>query len=241
MVVLIYANTDIIKQLYQQAHIIKLTSAPKSQSILPFETLGMTNRNDTQADHPNFRLMATVALPPGSWDPYRALDLNPNETVTCIGHARSKRQECRSQVSKNSRDKACQILNQLSTRTQKLDDLGAQLRELAQLLLCEAYHQTQADEIVNRWQCNLTFDLFTPPPSPILGLRTRPRTSATPDPTRRNTVHRMSLISPPPDNEPSAIESGNQRPSRGQRSFEGGADQNVDNPRQSANTTSRLR
>jgi hypothetical protein len=185
--------------------------------------------------------MSTFALLPSSWDPYGALGLNPNDRTTCIGHAKTKRRECHSRVSKDSRDKACEILNHLSTQAQSLDDLIPQLRDLAKLLLCKTYHQNQADEIVNRWQFNLTFELFTPSSSPILEVpRTRAGTGPAPNCTERNPTQRVKVITPPPDNEPSVADS--HRPSRTRGRSQVGANQNINNSaHQSANATARLR
>ena len=77
--------------------------------------------------------MAT--LPPTS-DPYTTLDINPYDWVTCIGHATTKRRECHSRVSKTCRDKACHILDQLSTGDQDVNVLVPYLRSLAKFFLC---------------------------------------------------------------------------------------------------------
>jgi hypothetical protein len=110
--------------------------------------------------------MFTVVFPPSNWDPYGTLGLNPNETVTCIGRVKTKKRECHNPISKDSRAKACHILNQLSTQTQNLDHLLPQLKNLAKLLLCKKSHQSQVYEIVQYWQSNLTLTVLTPPPSP---------------------------------------------------------------------------
>ncbi len=58
--------------------------------------------------------MATLSPLPPTWDPYTTLDINPYDRAICIGHATTKRRECHSRVLKISRDKACDILDQLS-------------------------------------------------------------------------------------------------------------------------------
>jgi hypothetical protein len=126
-----------------------------------------------------------IAGPPQSWAPCAILDLDPNLQKTCIGHANTKRRDCKNPVSKQSREKACFILRLVNALPRDSEAVTPYLMDLAKLLLCKRVHQDQASGIVDSWNLREPGALLSPPqspgftlPRPILGSSSPPSQAA---------------------------------------------------------------
>lgn len=104
--------------------------------------------------------MASVSLSRGLWDPYRVLDVDPNDPdCTCVGLAKSTKLRCQwpfdsRQFNAYQRATAVEILESMS----KMDPSNittAALYSLAQNTLCMDFHQWQADAKSRKWKAKI--------------------------------------------------------------------------------------
>ncbi|KFY10109.1 hypothetical protein V491_07808 [Pseudogymnoascus sp. VKM F-3775] len=90
-------------------------------------------------------------MSPRIWDPYSVLniiDRNSN-SATCVGKTRFDKR-CRWDISDANIREIRAILNERERKSPKFTK--KYLRTLAQLSLCEGYHQGQASEVIGAWE-----------------------------------------------------------------------------------------
>lgn len=91
------------------------------------------------------------------WDPRKILGLYPlAENFTCVGAAVSKgNSRCGLKISLGAREAASTILNSMDEEMGPVTPDDVLLR-LAKLLLCQNYHQCQANEKTQEWSAKIT-------------------------------------------------------------------------------------
>lgn len=104
--------------------------------------------------------MAPVSLSRHVWDPYRVLDVDPNDSnSTCVGLAKSTGYRCRwhfdsEQFNASQRDNAVNRLESMS-EMHPSDVTRAELYSLARNTLCRDFHQWQADAKSTEWKAKI--------------------------------------------------------------------------------------
>jgi hypothetical protein len=106
------------------------------------------------------------------WDPWRVF-LHSEHDGRCIGRT-NKARDCRNPINSASMQEATKKMIELARIPPRSPDVQSHLLRLASLRLCRRWHQSQSNEIVRRWNEQLS-RLFThvpeprgltPPPSP---------------------------------------------------------------------------
>jgi chromosome segregation ATPase len=108
--------------------------------------------------HPCWRQAAIIALGPVKytmatlkWDAYRYLNITSRDShgTSCAGYTKYG-QRCRWDISAKNFSRICSILDDFETKApaKAVSSLG----RLAQLSLCEKYHQSQASKKVGEWK-----------------------------------------------------------------------------------------
>ncbi|KAF2178616.1 hypothetical protein K469DRAFT_477655, partial [Zopfia rhizophila CBS 207.26] len=69
----------------------------------------------------------------------------------CVGYAPSCRRRCRNPIKQVNRASAFQLLEDLSYIDTSTTDINAKLHELAEFTLCLRYHQSQRNDMVEKW------------------------------------------------------------------------------------------
>lgn len=104
--------------------------------------------------------MAPVSLSRHVWDPYRVLDVDPNDSnSTCVGLAKTTGYRCRwhfdsEQFNASQRDNAVNRLESMSERHPS-EVTQAELYSLARNTLCRDFHQYQADAKSTEWKAKI--------------------------------------------------------------------------------------
>ena len=90
----------------------------------------------------------------GLWDPYAILNVINEDrgTLTCVGHAASKRRRCMNPLAASNRHMASTILDDIALKGPQSLSVERKLTKLAQLTLCVRYHQGQVGDMVYKWQ-----------------------------------------------------------------------------------------
>lgn len=92
--------------------------------------------------------------PKGQWNLRTVLGIDPlSENFTCIGMAVTKRDRCRLRLDCMDCMVANELLNVITAEETRRTSNG--LYRLARLLLCQEYHQYQADDIVRQWTAKI--------------------------------------------------------------------------------------
>ncbi|KAK2757002.1 hypothetical protein FQN54_004970 [Arachnomyces sp. PD_36] len=88
------------------------------------------------------------------WDAYRVLNITKRGSgeMNCLGQTKYG-QRCRWDISDDNFDEVCSILSEMEKKSPL--EASVFLRELAQLGLCEKFHQNQAEEVVSEWKYDL--------------------------------------------------------------------------------------
>lgn len=104
--------------------------------------------------------MAPVSLSRHVWDPYRVLDVDPNDSnSTCVGLAKTTGYRCRwhfysEQFNASQRANAVNRLESMS-EMHPSEVTQAELYSLAQNTLCRDFHQYQADAKSTEWKAKI--------------------------------------------------------------------------------------
>ncbi|PYH98016.1 hypothetical protein BO71DRAFT_480753 [Aspergillus ellipticus CBS 707.79] len=77
--------------------------------------------------------------------------LYPEEEPFCVGHASSSGHRCRQPTNAKNRHTACTLLEKGTAMLRKGQGVDKLLRDLAPLVLCNRWHQDQADHFINVW------------------------------------------------------------------------------------------
>ncbi|KAF2676218.1 hypothetical protein K458DRAFT_437492 [Lentithecium fluviatile CBS 122367] len=87
------------------------------------------------------------------WDPVTILDIiNPSRgCLTCVGYAPSCGRRCRNPINSDNRASAFRLLEDLSYIDTSTTDINAKLHQLARLTLCLRFHQSQKNDMVEKW------------------------------------------------------------------------------------------
>ena len=87
------------------------------------------------------------------WDPEGVLEIGKVLSgITCVGHAHSKNRRCHNAISAVNRERAANILNQMSSIDFTSVAVKELLEPLGRLLLCLKQHQEQLSNIVGKWR-----------------------------------------------------------------------------------------
>ena len=111
-------------------------------------------------DAANSFSMASGSLTKGLWDPYRILEVNPNDSnFTCVGLAKLTGSRCRwpfnsEQFNASQRDNAVKRLEYMS-EVHPSEITPAALYSLARDTLCRDFHQWQADAKSTEWKAKI--------------------------------------------------------------------------------------
>ena len=89
------------------------------------------------------------------------LDLSPQSHGTCIGIAKSTKQQCRCTVALKSRNKATQILLIMAAGVITVENAKEPMGFVANLLLCKRYHQDQSANLGTLWTEKIRSSLLT--------------------------------------------------------------------------------
>lgn len=99
---------------------------------------------------------------PRLWDSISTLHIINQDcgNVTCLGssytrHGRRCRCRCRCRPSQSSQAAAQSILANLATRPPLFANIREELEEIAMLLLCRRWHQSQRSDVIRRWRATL--------------------------------------------------------------------------------------
>ena len=85
------------------------------------------------------------------WNPYDVLKIVKTRT-RCYGRAPSKGRQCENPIALANREKAQQLLAEISSLDPASPNLSRHLQKLAHLLLCQRNHQNQASDVVRQWK-----------------------------------------------------------------------------------------
>ncbi|KAH8656699.1 hypothetical protein BGZ60DRAFT_532280 [Tricladium varicosporioides] len=90
-------------------------------------------------------------MAPIKWDAYRSLNITSRDSggTTCVGENKYGKR-CRWDISDSKFSQICSILDEFET--QPPTNAISSLERLAQLSLCEKYHQWQAFNKINKWE-----------------------------------------------------------------------------------------
>jgi hypothetical protein len=100
---------------------------------------------------------ATSAERKKLWNPSETLGIfNPDcGSITCIGHAPSKRRRCQNPINKANRNFISETLNAIAYLHPDSSAVMSRLRTIAGPALCVRYHQNQAETVLMQWQRKL--------------------------------------------------------------------------------------
>lgn len=93
------------------------------------------------------------------------LDLSPQSHRTCLGVAKSTKQQCRCAVALKSRNEAIQILSTMATDVITVENAKESMEVIAKLLLCKRYHQDQSASLGTLWTERLRSSHLTSHPA----------------------------------------------------------------------------
>jgi chromosome segregation ATPase len=90
-------------------------------------------------------------MAPIKWDAYRTLNITNRDSggMTCVGNTRYGKR-CRWDIPDKKFSQICSILDEFETKAPA--NAMSSLKRLAQLSLCEEYHQGQAFEKIDEWE-----------------------------------------------------------------------------------------
>ena len=138
--------------------------------------------------------MATVSgTHTQTWDAEDILGINnpARGHWTCVGYAKSKGRRCQIEANQHNRAAAAVLLRSLARGSHTEQELRDILHEIAERLLCQRFHQDQADYVATRWHALIAAN---PPvansnrPPIIVGGETHTQTSTSSQSSGRSTA-----------------------------------------------------
>jgi hypothetical protein len=94
------------------------------------------------------------------WDPLDTLEILNKDSgyeslITCVGHAPSKNRRCQNRINKGNREFIMNTLNEMAYLQPNSMAVLHSLQRISGPALCLAYHQGQAESVVEQWQRKL--------------------------------------------------------------------------------------
>jgi hypothetical protein len=94
------------------------------------------------------------------WDPLNTLEILNKDSgyeslITCVGHAPSKNRRCQNRINKGNREYIMNTLNEMAYLQPNSTAVLRSLQRISGPALCLAYHQGQAESVVEQWKRKL--------------------------------------------------------------------------------------
>ena len=94
--------------------------------------------------------MSTIS---SQWNPEEVLEIGQvSSGVTCVGYVNSQSRRCRNPIAAVNRERATNILLEMSRMDVSSLGVEESLEPLARLLLCKRQHQNQLPSVVEKWR-----------------------------------------------------------------------------------------
>ena len=89
----------------------------------------------------------------GQWNPEEVLEIGEVLSgTTCVGQAHSKNRRCHNPIAAVNRERAANLLHNMSRMDVSSPEVEESLEPLARLLLCKQKHQNQLSSVVGKWR-----------------------------------------------------------------------------------------